>query len=349
MLPYRLLIIFFFLFSLGIPFKGEAVSALQKQLLLIATQMRTQEERKLMFEEKLHALEEERKKKVSMLETQLKMVSSYLSALHKIRLVMPTVSLDASLTPERLIRANLLVHHFVRSIIQSAGTMKEELKAIYALEDSIRKERLATERATEDYKEKYKSIEVLLEEKKRLMSSKMKNNKKAIEKKMNQMAHQSKDIEDLIQHIDQEKAERQSAKIESTSSLQVSGNQYQVRPVGGAIVSSFGDKNSLLNSEGVGVVFKVEPRSLVYSPTNAKVVYAGPFRKYKEILILSHGDGYHTLMMGLTQMEVSVGQMVLAGEPIGYTTSQPHSHLYLELRKKEVPIDPLPWLKKCHK
>lgn len=59
------------------------------------------------------------------------------------------------------------------------------------------------------------------------------------------------------------------------------------------------------------------------------------------------GDGYHLLVAGLAQSDVTVGQWLLAGEPIGSmtrTTDGKRPELYLELRRNGSPVDPLPWM-----
>jgi murein hydrolase activator len=82
-------------------------------------------------------------------------------------------------------------------------------------------------------------------------------------------------------------------------------------------------------------------------------MYAGEFRSYGQILIINGGGGYNVLLAGLSQVDVQVGQFVLAGEPIGTMTQQPKASktkigdnapvLYVEFRKDQRPIDPDPW------
>jgi len=75
-----------------------------------------------------------------------------------------------------------------------------------------------------------------------------------------------------------------------------------------------------------------------------------PHRADGLILIIGHGDGYHSLLAGLGRAEVSVGQWVLAGEPVGVMpdAAEPGSDgvFYFELRRDGRPVDPQPWLAK---
>ena len=83
------------------------------------------------------------------------------------------------------------------------------------------------------------------------------------------------------------------------------------------------------------------------------MAYAGPFRSYGQLVIINAGEGYHILLAGMRRIDVSLGQFVLAGEPIAnmgvstQTTSRRSKSarpvLYIEFRKDGQPIDPNPW------
>ena len=52
-------------------------------------------------------------------------------------------------------------------------------------------------------------------------------------------------------------------------------------------------------------------------PADGWVAFAGPFRSYGQLLIINAGGGYYLLLAGMDQINVEVGQFVLAGEPVG--------------------------------
>ncbi len=118
----------------------------------------------------------------------------------------------------------------------------------------------------------------------------------------------------------------------------------------GIITMRFGDKNSLgLATKGITV--KTRPFAQVIAPYDGRIVFAGPFRDYGQLLIIGHGEGYHTLLAGFSRIDGIVGQWILAGEPVGQMgnreskqgkTSDPA--LYVELRRNGEPVNPLPWL-----
>ena len=63
------------------------------------------------------------------------------------------------------------------------------------------------------------------------------------------------------------------------------------------------------------------------------------------MIIVEHGEGYLSLMAGLGNIDVELGQMLLAGEPIGVMPRQENAELYVELRKNNQPINPAAWFK----
>jgi septal ring factor EnvC (AmiA/AmiB activator) len=115
-------------------------------------------------------------------------------------------------------------------------------------------------------------------------------------------------------------------------------------PARGRVVARFGSTNE------VGTVLKgisIETRkgAQVVAPYDGQVVFSGPFRGYGLLLIIEHGEGYHTLLAGMAQIDSGVGQRLLGGEPVGVMgQDDTKPNLYVELRQNGQPINPLPWL-----
>jgi septal ring factor EnvC (AmiA/AmiB activator) len=122
-------------------------------------------------------------------------------------------------------------------------------------------------------------------------------------------------------------------------------------PAQGRRVTRFGDADA---SGGTvkGISLQTRPEARITAPADGWVVYAGEFRSYGQLLIINAGGGYHVLLAGMSRIDVSLGQFVLAGEPIAVmgnsaTPGQGHDSLrpvlYIEFRKDGRPIDPDPW------
>ncbi|MEO0544690.1 MAG: peptidoglycan DD-metalloendopeptidase family protein [Pseudomonadota bacterium] len=125
-------------------------------------------------------------------------------------------------------------------------------------------------------------------------------------------------------------------------------------PVAGRKITSFGGSDGL-GSTAQGDTIETLPNTIVTAPADATVLYAGPFRAYGNVVILDAGEKYHIVMAGMDRIEVSEGQFVVAGEPVGImgsvrlasvsaaaaTGDKPT--LYIELRKDGRPIDTGQW------
>ena len=113
-------------------------------------------------------------------------------------------------------------------------------------------------------------------------------------------------------------------------------------PARGTPMGRFGESTGL-GPRSQGVTLRTRQGAQVVAPYDGRVVFAGPFRNYGLILIISHGEGYHTLLAGLSQLQAVVGQSLLTGEPMGMMGGDNKRSLYIELRRKGVAINPTPW------
>lgn len=128
-------------------------------------------------------------------------------------------------------------------------------------------------------------------------------------------------------------------------------------PARGRIVQRYGETNDV-GHRHKGLSLGTRPGAQVIAPYDGTVAFAGPFRRYGLLLIIEHGDRYHTLLAGLGRIDSEVGQTLLAGEPVGVMPSADfmpagvsgaesasgEPTLYIELRRNGQPINPMPWL-----
>lgn len=127
-------------------------------------------------------------------------------------------------------------------------------------------------------------------------------------------------------------------------------------PVTGTMIKGFNVPDSLGNpSKGISIATR--SGSIVSAPCDGWIAFAGPFRSYGKLLIINAGGGYYILLAGMDQTNVTLGQFVLAGEPVAVMKSlskaEPDANLagtgksppvlYVEFRKDGTTIDPAPW------
>lgn len=134
-------------------------------------------------------------------------------------------------------------------------------------------------------------------------------------------------------------------------------------PARGKIVANFGASDSA-GGKRRGISIRTRESAEVVAPFSGKVVFAGPFRAYGQLLILEAGEGYHILLSGLSMVHSVAGQSVAQGQPVGRMGTGPKSDasaqsaagmgsdlrdLYVEFRKDGKPFNPMPWLKSSEK
>jgi septal ring factor EnvC (AmiA/AmiB activator) len=123
-------------------------------------------------------------------------------------------------------------------------------------------------------------------------------------------------------------------------------------PAQGKRLISFGVQDDV-GGKSEGIHVETRKGAQITSPSDGWVIYAGQFRTYGQLLIINAGGGYHILLAGLDQIHATVGQFVLAGEPVAAMGKGPQLDagsvessspvLYIEFRKNARPVNPDPW------
>ncbi len=120
-------------------------------------------------------------------------------------------------------------------------------------------------------------------------------------------------------------------------------------PVAGSIVRQFGD--SIDGGSATGVTYQPPPSARVAAPCGGRVVFAGPFRSFGQLMIIDCGSQYHVVLSGFDHIDAQLGQTVKAGDPVGAMPGwNPlallrRPTLQLELRHDGEPTNPAPYLR----
>jgi septal ring factor EnvC (AmiA/AmiB activator) len=120
-------------------------------------------------------------------------------------------------------------------------------------------------------------------------------------------------------------------------------------PVVGTILpgSSGTAENTKENSKNPGLVYATTRGAQVIAPSDSRVLFAGPYHKSGQVLILEITTGYDLVLAGLGRVTVRPNDELLAGEPVGNMPAEgpsPIERLYFELRENGHGLDPRPWL-----
>lgn len=114
-------------------------------------------------------------------------------------------------------------------------------------------------------------------------------------------------------------------------------------PVSGRTIAGFGEtRDGGVRSSGISL----SPRTgaQIIAPAAGRVAFAGPYRGYDRIVILEHEGGWTSLVTGLARTDVTVGQELVAGSPLGVAGSD-RPVVTFELRRNGKPVNPLEYLR----
>lgn len=278
------------------------------------------------------------------------------------------------------IRAAILLGHVLPEIRQEAESLVVDLNELVRLREQaqVERQRLAGER------------DVAAGERARLAAlvearqSQIAESEKALSEergKLEALARQAQTLKDLIARAEAEATLQRRAAEQASRTPAPAANAQELAnlaanafrdparmqprialsdargllslPVSGEIIRRFGAPDGFGGNER-GVIIAARPESVVTSPSDGWILFAGPYRSYGRVLIINAGNGYNFVLTGLNHTSVEIGQFVLAGEPVGAMGVSPSEargtggapsplSLYLELRKDGQPIDPAPW------
>ena len=159
-------------------------------------------------------------------------------------------------------------------------------------------------------------------------------------------------LQSVIEKLQEtERAEAASARVAPPSMpVNTQGNVLAATgaPVAGRIVQAYGA--ATVAGPAVGIVYRAAPGASVAAPCSGPVLYAARFQNYGLLVILDCGSNTDAVLSGMQHLDVTAGQKLARGQPIGqmqgYDASNPEAEpmLYVELRRNGTPVDPTAWL-----
>ena len=123
-------------------------------------------------------------------------------------------------------------------------------------------------------------------------------------------------------------------------------------PVNGKVAIPYGSQKDPQFNTPIfrsGAYIQSNDNSFARAVYNGKVVFAEWFKGYGQLVIVNHGEGYHTLYGSLSEIFAKVGDIIKREQVVGRVGNSGILNvpgLYFELRYKGKPLDPLQWLKK---
>lgn len=257
--------------------------------------------------------------KKSKIEQQVKKISSNKLALEKEHRQMKQLIRKKAKIRSQIEDKSAAARQKIKQLAAQAKDIKELLV-------KLEKERKAREKLERERQEKLKR------EREELERYRAEQEALAVNERREKERQEQAKSDDLIKS--------QTAYIKDVGQNFVKAKGKLSMPARGPIVAAYGQETAK------GISIKTRSEAQVVSPFDGTVIFAGPFRGYGNIIIIEHGEHYMSLLAGLNSIDCEVGQMLLAGEPIGQMPKSAEAKLYVELRKDSRPIDPEAWFAK---
>lgn len=313
----------------------------RRKMVRAAGSIQEQEESLDRLEEKLREFEAQQSLMKNRLEIRKEQRLRVLAALQNLAWKPTEALLIQPLPPQDTLRSALLLREAVPRLEYSTEGLRRDLMKVASLTTAIRAQYAQIKTMTRRLEQKRKNMDELIGKKSRLQTAFASESARAKSKAEN-LAKQAGDLKDLLVRLDAE-SRRQKQMRPAQSGVPMGAFMAAKGripyPVKGNIIKKFGDMTDA-GSASKGIIIRTRANAQVISPYDGTVLFAGPFRGYGQLVIIEHGDGYHTLLAGLGRLDTAVGQSLLAGEPVGIMVAQTQPTLYIELRKNGQPINP---------
>jgi septal ring factor EnvC (AmiA/AmiB activator) len=334
------------------------------------------EHRVTLLEAQLIALNQQEIKKQAKIKRQRRQFASVLIALQRLANNPPEALIAQPIAPGDMVRSAILLRATVPSLEAHASKLKEDLAALNTaqVQTTTRREeldatsvKLRTERA---------SLKRLLSDTSRLKNQ-IAEQSKRVSYRVKSLTRKEKSLQSLMSALTRERLQRAKRDKQREARIQLKPPKVSARnpvlkkpqtaskpkkdwklakpfsqargrlplPAIGRLTGLYGQamKSGLTRK---GITIKTRLGAQVVAPYGGTVVFSGPFRRYGQLLIIEHSEGYHSLLAGMGRIDSSKGHRVFAGEPVGVMGGAKGGvpALYLELRRNGQPINPLPWL-----
>lgn len=336
---------------------SQEIAALREQMVATAKAVQDNEEGLSAAERQLVELNAESEEVKKSLQRRRGEYAAMLSAMARFARNPPEAALLMPSPPIDTVRGAVVMRAALPQLQSGIEDLADQLTALDQLHDKITLEQAHKSAATQSLKQESAHLDDLM---KRMMEAEKAARTESAEtaERLAKLSADARDLKDLLAKIEAERPKPQAApakkapEVAALEPLPAPGAKPfgQARgsltlPVRGRLVKEFGQagQGGLANK---GVTLATRPGARVVAPYDGRVVFAGPFRGYGQLLIIAQGEGYHILLAGLSRIDCVVGQRLLAGEPVGVMGPADNGdpELYVELRHGGEPINPLPWM-----
>ncbi len=330
------------------------LTRLQQRMVTAARTIQRHEDEVARLEDRLRTLAGEEAEMVAGLAADRETFAVVLAALQRLARHPPEALIAQPLSPSDTVRGAILLRAAVPRIERHADGLRNALERLGRTRRDLAARRDELAAVMQELTDERAALDVLLARKAKTLD-RTTAQRQAAARRMAALADKAKSLRELMQTMREQEEARPAEPAESASAVRLTtpapGRPISAArgslpfPAAGRLVARYGEPAGR-GLTRKGMTLETLPAAQVVAPYDGRVVFAGPFRGYGQLLIIDHGEGYHSLLAGLARIDSVIGQWLLAGEPVG-VMGRPRGTrpaLYVELRRDGRPINPLPWL-----
>lgn len=323
----------------------------RKDLVTLTRELQGNEKQLTELETKIKTLQSEQATLNQKIENDYGSMSSLVLALQRIRR-MPTEALIIRPgAPLETAQSALLLRSIMPAIHQRADQMSADLTRMNDIEIDLTASRVSARETGSQLQAQKKDLQTLLDKREKLYRQ-TQSEYDTQQKSMQRMVAEAQTLQQLLAKIQREE-QRQASEDQSRAQSSATPRRARAKPpklpggrwsapVQGTITTAFGAANEI-GADSEGIRISARPNALVSAPVGGVIRFTGAFRNYGNMVIIEHDQSFHSLMAGLSRIDVSVGQKISAGEPVGTLSGTGAGRaptLYYELRHNGKTVDP---------
>lgn len=237
---------------------------------------------------------------------------------------------------------SLIAHHdskIIKSFKSEIADVNFKKKNLEVLRDKLEENR-------KDAKTQKKSLRTDRIRKDKLLAT-IRSKRSAYERTIRELEESSRKLQEMMKRLEEQKAAR---RFSGKKFSELKG--HLPWPVNGKVLIPYGkytDPKFKITVFKNGVEIEASQEDTPKAVDDGRVVYADWFKGYGLLLIINHGNGYHSLYGNLSEIFHDTGDIIKRGTSvgkIGVSSLLNVPTLYFEIRHKGKPVNPIRWLKR---
>ncbi|NCC22365.1 MAG: peptidase M23 [Alphaproteobacteria bacterium] len=323
----------------------------RSELVSLAADMRENEMKSQSLLKRISGMEDEAEDLAGRLKADYGSIGNLVLALQRLKRVPPEALLVRPGAPIDTARSAMLLQTTLPALYDRANRVKRDLRRLEEIRHGLEEDRQDLEREGATLAVRRKAMDSLLARREKLYAGTHEEHERQ-QATVRAIAAQARDLRDLVNRLDEDRKRAETRALSQNAVMMAppprsdraaprASGPSQL-PATGIIRIGYGQKDEF-GAESKGITIDGQPDGLVTSPLDGTVRFAGPFKRFGQMVIIEHEGGYHSLIAGLAKIDTVVGRKVASGEPVGLLSGHDQGgppSLYFELRYNSEPVNP---------